>query len=299
MMKNKIIFLIGAIILLSGCTDDGATNEPVIPTGVINFAYNLNPLSIRQGDSAVLTMSITNYYEKSLENLQVRLEPTFSGVDFRIDGPSEISPTATGTWIIDVLSSPGVAAKNYVFRPVICFDYSQDKKAYFRVAPETPSTSEVDYSTSDVGPIVITFSNLRGINAKQDFNSLDITITYDYNNNFQGLTNYTSIDDQPLSYGLFEIDSTDLKLRALQGSTRIKNTTIGLDNYCRARASGISACEFPATGTTVYANSQFGFRINVSKALESELETYFLNTINYTICLKPVSDLVLTVVKAQ
>lgn len=298
-MKNKIILLMGIIILLSGCTGEETTDEPVTPTGVINYAYNLNPSTIRQGDASVLTMSISNYYEKPLENLEVRFEPTFSGIDFRIDGPTTIVPTGTGTWIVDIQSSSGIVAKNYIFRPVICFDYSQDKRGYFRVAPEAPSTSEVDYSTSDVGPLIITISNLRGINAKQDFNSLDITIKYSYANTFQGLTNNTSIEDQVLSSGLFEIDSVDLGLRALQGSTRIKNTTIGLDNYCRKRSSGLSTCEIPSTDTTVYANSQFGFRINVSSTLNSELETYFLNTINYRICLKPTADFSLNVVKAQ
>jgi hypothetical protein len=296
-MKNKIMLLMGLIIILSGCTGEETTDEQVNPTGVINYAYNLNPLSIRQGDAAVLTMSISNYYEKPLENLEVRFEPTFSGIDFRIDGPQEIVSTGTGTWIVDIQSSSGIVAKNYVFRPIICFDYSQDKRAYFRVAPQEPSSNLVDYSTSDVGPMVITFSNLRGINAKQDFNSLDITINYAYANSFQGLTNNTSIDDQVLSSGLFEIDSENLGLRALQGSTRLRN--IGLDNYCRYDASGKSNCQFPANGTTVYGNSQFGFRINVSNNLASELETYFLNTINYRICLKPTSDLTLSVVKAQ
>jgi hypothetical protein len=200
---------------------------------------------------------------------------------------------------VDIQSVAGVVAKDYIFRPIICFDYSQDKRGYFRVAPQAPSTSEVDYSTSDVGPLVISFSNLRGINAQNDLNSLDITINYAYASNFQGLTNNTSADNQVIKYGLFEIDSQNLRLRALQGSTRIKNSTIGLDSYCRQLSSGKSSCQFPATNTNVYANSQFGFRINVSSTLESELETYFLNTVNYTICLKPISDFSLTVVKAQ
>ncbi|MDD4353004.1 MAG: hypothetical protein PHN56_00960 [Candidatus Nanoarchaeia archaeon] len=299
-MKKKLIFLLGVIILLSGCTGDQETEtEQVNPTGIINFAYNIEPSSIRQGDSAVITMSLSNFYEKPLENVEVRFEPTFSGINFRIDGPSRIEPSSTGTWIVDIQSTSGVVAKNYIFRPIICFDYSQTKRGYFRVAPETPSDSSVDYSTSEVGPLIININNLRGINAKQDFNSLDITINYAYANTFQGLTNNTSVDKQVLTYGIFEIDSKDLFLRALQGSTRIKNTTIGLDNYCTHVTSGRNFCTFPATGTTVYANSQFGFRINVSNTLESELATYFLNTINYTICLKPTYDFSLTVVKSQ
>jgi hypothetical protein len=298
-MKNKLFFLMGILIILSGCTGDEPDNGSVAQEGVINFEYTLSPASISQGDSAMLTMSISNSYPKSLENITVRFEPTFSGITFRSDGPTSINPDSTGTWIVDIQSVAGVVAKNYVFRPIICFDYSQDKRGYFRVAPQEPSTRDVDYSTSDIGPLVISFSNLRGINAKEDLSSLDITVNYDYSDTFVGLTNNTSQDNQALDYGLFEIDSNNLRLRALQGSTRIKETTIGLDNYCRKLDSGKSSCEFPSSVNDVYANSQFGFRINVSNALESELETYFLNTVNYTICLKPVSDFSLTVVKAQ
>jgi hypothetical protein len=298
-MRNKLFFLIGALIILSGCTGDEQDNGSVAQEGVINFEYSLSPASISQGDSAMLTMSISNNYPKPLENIAIRFEPTFSGITFMADGPTSINSGSIGTWIVDIQSAAGVVAKNYDFRPIICFDYSQDKRGYFRVAPQEPSTREVDYSTSDVGPLVISFSNLRGINAKEDSDSLDITVNYDYADTFVGLTNNTSKDNQVIKYGLFEIDSQNLMLRALQGSTRIKETTIGLDNYCRKLASGKSSCEFPSSSNNVYASSQFGFRINVSNTLESELETYFLNTVNYTICLKPISDFSLAVVKNQ
>jgi len=297
-MKNGLILLIGIMVLLAGCTgEQNEETETVTPTGIINFAYNINPSSIAQGEASIITMSVSNYYEKALENIDVRFEPTFSGITFRIDGPTSIEPTGTGTWIVDMQSASGAVPKVYTFRPVICFDYSQDKRGYFRVAPNEPSTSEVDYSTSTVGPMVITFKNLAGINVKQD-NAIDVDISYAYANTFQGLTNNTSLETQVISYGLIEVDSPDLRLRALQGSSRLTYVTPE-QPYCRFLSSGLSQCIFPKEGTTVYANYVFGFRVNASETLASELETYFLNTINYTICLKPISDFTVTVVKAQ
>jgi len=48
---------------------------------------------------------------------------------------------------------------------------------------------------------------------------------------------------------------------------------------------------------TITLEQPFTFIIEVSKPLISELETNFLNTINYTICLKSINDFKIEVEK--
>ncbi|MDD5053918.1 MAG: hypothetical protein PHG04_00885 [Candidatus Nanoarchaeia archaeon] len=302
-MNKKTFFLASmiALALLAGCTTTDSVDETPA-SEVLNFNYNINPTSIRQGDLSVITMTLTNFYVNPLTEVSVRFEPVFSGITFSINGPDTIVPGSNGTWIIDVETAPGVIPKDYTFRPIICFKYSQEKIGFLRVAPNEPSTRNVDYSVSTTGPISIEFNNLRGINALSDYNSLDMTITYDFADNYNGLTPNLDLDTQTLSNGVFEIYSNDLSLRALQGSARIEPTSIIAEtNTCRKSViSELSRCAFTHSDSTrVFANTQFGFRINVAEDLASELETYFRHELNYTMCLKPVSDFLLTVVRAQ
>lgn len=300
-MKNKTIFLITMLILLSGCGAPEENAAPTAPTGILTFGYTLLPQTIRQGDVSVLTMSLGNYYNNSLNNVEVRFEPTFSGVTFSPNGPLTIESGNTGTWVVDIKSAAGAIAKDYIFKPIICFDYAHENIGFFRVAPEEPSTKMVDYSASTYGPIIIDFANFRGINAKTDYGSIDMTITYRFADNYQGLTNYTTLDNQNLTAGEFIVESKDLSLRALQGSARLSPGSIPnpTTNYCQKLGSGISRCTFQTSYAKVVANSQFGFRIVTGSTLTSEIETYFKHALSYRICLKPASDFTLSVVKAQ
>lgn len=296
MMNNKIGFvsILAIIALLSGCTQT-TDNTNITTPGTLSFDYNINPLTIRQGDSSLITLELTNQYSNALENIQIRFEPIFSGINFVIDGPLRIEPQTTGSWTVEMQASSSAIDKGYTFRPVICFDYSQTKRGHFLAAANAPSSSEVDYSTSDSGPLNIIFDRLRGINALKDSNKIDTTVRYSFANNYNGLTNNTSTISQLITSGIFELYSDNyLQLKASSGANKLKN--LGAENYCTL-FNKTSTCQLDESAT-ITLEQPFTFIIEVSTPLISELETHFLNTINYTICLKPTSDFKIEVEKS-
>jgi hypothetical protein len=294
-MNNKIGFvsIIAIIALLSGCTQTTDNTNSTNP-GTLSFNYNINPLTVRQGDLSIITLELKNQYSNALENIQIRFEPIFSGINFVIDGPLRIEPKGTGLWTIEMQTSNSAIPKGYIFRPIICFDYSQTKRGYFLAASNAPSFSEVDYSTSDSGPLNIVFDRLRGINALKDSNKIDTTVRYSFANNYNGLTNNTSALNQLIKEGIFELYSDNyLRLKASSGANKLKN--LGEDNYCTL-INKTSTCQLNELAT-ITLEQPFTFIIEVSKPLISELETNFLNTINYTICLKSINDFKIEVEK--
>jgi hypothetical protein len=86
-----------------------------------------------------------------------------------------------------------------------------------------------------------------------------------------------------------------LQLKASSGANKLKN--LREDNYC-TKINGISTCQLNESATTTL-EQPFTFIIEVSNSLESELETYLLNTINYTICFRPTTDFKINVVSAK
>ena len=124
------------------------------------------------GESSIIKFTINNQYSNALENIEIRFEPLMLGINFMIDGPSRIEPNGTGSWIVEMKTSSSASPKLHKFWPVICFDYSQTRRGHFRVAANAPSSYEVDYSTSDSGPLNIVFERLRGIDALKDSNKL-------------------------------------------------------------------------------------------------------------------------------
>ncbi len=296
MMNNKIGFagILAIIALLSGCTQTTDSTNSTTP-GTLSFSHTINPLAVRQGDSSLITLKLINQYSNALDNIQIRFEPIFSGINFVIDGPSSIEPQGTGSWTVEMQTSSSSIPKEYIFRPIICFDYSQTRRGHFLVAANAPSSSEVDYSTSDSGPLNIVFERLKGIDAQKDSNRLDTTAKYSFANNYNGLTNNTSTLSQLINRGIFELYSDEyLQLKASSGANKLKN--LGAENYCTL-FNKTSTCELDESAT-ITLEQPFTFIIEVSKPLVSELETHFLNTINYTICFRPTSDFKIEVEKS-
>jgi hypothetical protein len=290
--KLMAILMIGALILVAGCTNDD-TPVQVSGEGKLNFSYQLSQNQVSTNDLSYMTIRLENNYNNTLENIDVSFETKYSGITSTIDGPTSLDSEELGIWDVEI-DIGQVIHKSYDFVPVICFDYTQSKRASFRASSTEPSSSTVEYPIIESGPLTITFTGIKSINDEADQGIIDLTVSYAFSNSLIGLTNKSNLEDMTFTYGAFSLDSFSeeyLKLKASQSSNKLKD--LDSSKYCTHFNSGLSTCFVNSTGIPL--NTEFGFRIETNN-LDSEIESYFENEISYRVCVKSSSLISIDVV---
>ncbi|VVB75443.1 Uncharacterised protein [Candidatus Tiddalikarchaeum anstoanum] len=303
-MKKTILILI-AVLLIAGCTGGSQqTNTRTGPaSGTLETSASLEDSSIPAGESTQMEVTLTNMFSQPLENIDIKVEPTITGLSYNVNGATSLDSNDTRKWDIEIITLPGMNKRVYNIYPVICFDYAEEYKGFFTISNGSAPTSELDTSLSENGPIDINVEGLSSFNARNT-EKLDVKVLYAFNSNMVGGTGlYTDESELKFTSGYFKLDALNnkLKLTTLEGGSQNyfnKDST----NTCPVQAGGddfgFGLCHF--TSQPNYdASKQFDFDIIPSGTLSGESESSFVTGVTYRFCYKATDSTALTITEAS
>lgn len=305
-MKKKLMFaLIALIVLLAGC--GGQDDEPQVTgpaSGKLTVSTSIDDKNIEAGEGTTIEVTMSNMYSNSIENVEITLEPLTSGITYEVSGPTFLEANKTETWDVDLDLSEGLAAKEYNLYPVICFDYTQERIGFFRVADGEPSVTTVDYSLSDSGPMGFSFHGLKSFNVNQE-DEIDVTVgisipTKTDSGEVEGIESiYNDEADVQLTSGSFKLDTVGENLRLF---TNERDINAGPEKFCQIQTSGsnigYALCYFNSEAGIDGADN-FDFDIETTESLTGELESSFAVEVTARLCFKAQSSVTsITVVES-
>ncbi len=287
-MDNKLVLfgLMMLVLFSAGCVNKTENTEVVVVNRGMTLSAELDDDDIIQGETTNMRLKLSNYYSNDLENVEVEISPLISGINYKVGGPDLVESNDTAKWNVEISTYPSIDPRTYSMYPVICFDYTQEKKGYFWIADGTPS-GDVDFSSSDTGPLVISIDGLKSVDVS-DTNDLPITITYSFDTELNGIVpNYKDLEDLQFVSGEFRLDTVGgrLKLITYEGSNGNKMNNNPSTHECLMQSDGTELCHF--TSSAEYdGSSDFDFHIKVPEELDSEIQSWFSVKMVYRFCVK-------------